>query len=737
MSKSPTYSVIRNTKIAKAQKDNSAKSHFDIFLKNSTEIDADSFDELTVKLIDEELFGKLATYFAEHASSRKRKDIAGQLIGKNTAVQYFSACKNLVLDKKFYWTNTDGIKIRYEFPFLNPGSKQCQRWTALIMSKKNTQAVLSGVPSTKGHQSATPCDAKATFWLCAWLGDVKDAEFLLFSLTTFHLMARSSEISLIKQSSVTTTDLPEIGRTFAFYLNRVKTEVEQGNLHVFPHSTKIELCLLFAYGFYLTLADDENEYLFPEYAKLTLELARNKKDSKRYESSCSRLFNTNFRKLVHHVKTLLEKDNLPSDMRILLEEFNKFLSSHSGKKFGINHANMANQLASAWICHRAGLAVQGIHTFFDYVQKQLVHDIKVAKHLAGWPVDGMGGIAPTFEGAVEQSIALRFVNNLFKNSTLSDSMKLLLGANLLRFLRDYENIMKSNLFEAVGNPKKFITRLQVAANDTGYSLEDVRKWGSVIHRNFVQRNMHTIPWETVVATGMSSSDTFSINPRPINEQLTTIKDAIKRNTCTLSNSVANLRSDVAILKSDVGEIKDKLNVLLELVKKNGISSNISEKECTTTAASIAEFPTSLKKESIDSLLYKWYVYAWDTLYTRKKASSRTLDPRIASDVKIVIEYSHLFLKREISVPQGSRTSVDAKPWRDGLKKTAQQIQEDIQRFFETHIPNRKRRMGVSSCLKDFRNIDIKQYPQGPVYSIKPVFRTKDDLLKQYSKQYSN
>jgi hypothetical protein len=62
---------------------------------------------------------------------------------------------------------------------------------------------------------------------------------------------------------------------------------------------------------------------------------------------------------------------------------NNRLGAHSGKKKGLNDMG-SSSLKTLPIIFRAGWEMRNAHTLFDYIVKQLKHDIDAAKVCAGW-----------------------------------------------------------------------------------------------------------------------------------------------------------------------------------------------------------------------------------------------------------------------------------------------------------------------------------------------------------------
>lgn len=179
-----------------------------------------------------------------------------------------------------------------------------------------------------------------------------------------------------------------------FTVNNYKQSSMQ-TMHVFPHIKLWQLDLFFSLAvFYAVAGPMEEDYLFPRYGERAQResAASAAKDSSKIVSlftdalrKCEKWFNENKSRMI-------ELQDLPDSLT-------KGLCSHSGKKFAVRA--MGRELNPIYVVFRAGWEVRNSHTLFDYLVKDIVHDVKAAKICAGWHTPWFGDIFGGFNLKVE------------------------------------------------------------------------------------------------------------------------------------------------------------------------------------------------------------------------------------------------------------------------------------------------------------------------------------------------
>lgn len=172
----------QDKKTQRSKMHKSALFHLDIFFRDfprkpSEHLPNDSFknfrsfkdivyDDLRHQSND--FFGELATYFAEHARSRRGVKCANDLLSFTCATNYFSAVKNFYLDK------FRAKKVR-DLPCFDE-----RTWTQYYQKIRNTkeqQARSTGKKVIDSKDMASLDEMKALAVICLWAGSTKGVVF--------------------------------------------------------------------------------------------------------------------------------------------------------------------------------------------------------------------------------------------------------------------------------------------------------------------------------------------------------------------------------------------------------------------------------------------------------------------------------------------------------------------------------------------------------------------------------
>lgn len=196
-----------------------------------------------------------------------------------------------------------------------------------------------------------------------------------------------SEVAHTKTHHLSLTTLKELTREYGVvnhHCNRYKTSTEQ-DLHVFPHIKTMHLDYYFSYAYILVVTDTtESEYVFKTFSREALK--------ENDEGKKKNIVSAKWKELYSHI-LLYYHDFLDGQDELTV---NNKLGAHSGKKKGLNDMG-SSSLKTLPIIFRAGWEMRNAHTLFDYIVKQLKHDIDAAKVCAGWRMpygDGIFGGYP-------------------------------------------------------------------------------------------------------------------------------------------------------------------------------------------------------------------------------------------------------------------------------------------------------------------------------------------------------
>jgi hypothetical protein len=167
----------------------------------------------------------------------------------------------------------------------------------------------------------------------------------------------------------------------------------------------------------MTGAATETDYVCPAYgARANREDNRQKKNS----SGVSSLWTEKFKAIVEYFAKIQGEagdaaegeagdasDLQHPDAAKLLAggSFGK-ITSHAGKQYAVQNMG-ASPLKIFEIIFRAGWEVQNMHTLFDYLKRESVHDLEAAKACAGWRTKLFDRIYGGYTNRVEDLTASR------------------------------------------------------------------------------------------------------------------------------------------------------------------------------------------------------------------------------------------------------------------------------------------------------------------------------------------
>jgi len=155
-------------------------------------------------------------------------------------------------------------------------------------------------------------------------------------------------------------------------------------MHIFPHIELWQLDYYFSHAVFFSCSNHTSDDVYPtfgDYATQESATSNNKDSSKivkhftRCLTECVKWFNGN--------KGKMEGMDVPHSLT-------RGICSHSGKKYAVRE--MGRELNPVYVIFRAGWAVRNAHTLFDYLVKDVLHDVKAAKIVAGWTTNWHGDI---------------------------------------------------------------------------------------------------------------------------------------------------------------------------------------------------------------------------------------------------------------------------------------------------------------------------------------------------------
>lgn len=192
-----------------------------------------------------------------------------------------------------------------------------------------------------------------------------------------------NEVSFLRVEDVTPLDIPVGGgetNTVAYFSVNNHKQSSHQFMHLFPHISLWQLDYYFAMSVFWACSDCTSDFLFPTFGDKS---QKSNDDGKKDSSGIVKHFTACLNHCVELFNAVMGTDAPSEDLFAELpEKITEHICSHSGKKYSVNL--MGRELNPVYIIFRAGWAVRNAHTLFDYLIKDVVHDIKAAKVCAGW-----------------------------------------------------------------------------------------------------------------------------------------------------------------------------------------------------------------------------------------------------------------------------------------------------------------------------------------------------------------
>jgi hypothetical protein len=359
-------------------KKNSAMAHFDLFLLVFFRLVGNYFmlngvaiipnhKQLQPKDITDKLVGNFATFLGKCARTKDKKKAP---LSYSTARGYFSSFKMYFLHK-FSGSKTPEVLTNQKFRMY------ATALTALIVERcKKTNE-----PLVAQKRCATKEDWVALATLCAWSGRADAVQFWHFNNSTTQMASRGNEVAFLRHSHVTPVSIEgnfQNTYTLASVFVNIWKQTSSQDCHICPHIDSWQLDWYFSNAVLLAMTGhvNETEYVCPAYgARASKEDHRQKKNG----SGVSSLWTDKFKSMVQFFEGL--KEGQEGEWLLAGGSFQK-ISSHAGKQYAVQ--NMSSNCNVVQIIFRAGWDVRNLHTLFDYLQREKVHDLEAAKACAGW-----------------------------------------------------------------------------------------------------------------------------------------------------------------------------------------------------------------------------------------------------------------------------------------------------------------------------------------------------------------
>jgi hypothetical protein len=370
--------------------------HFDLFSKiyykeKTFLLDGNAIipthEDLTPDNIDDALVGNFATYLGKCARTKDSKKAS---LSYSTARGYFSSFKMYYLHH-FSGAKTPEVFTEQKFRMY------ATALTALIVErcKKTNEPLVMQKPC------ATKEDWVALATLCAWSGKPDMLEFWHFNNTTTQMAARGNEVAFLRHSDINPALIEEdFQNTYTLasvYVNIWKQTSSQQCL-ICSHVDCWQLDWYFSNAVCLAVsgASNDTDYVCPTYGARA-----NKEDSchKKNSSGVSSLWTDKFKIIKHFFDEIREYQPGEAGDWLLQGGYFGKIGSHAGKQYAIQTMGRACKVVQ--IIFRAGWDVRNVHTLFDYLQRESVHDLEAAKACAGWKTKLYDSIYGGFTNKVE------------------------------------------------------------------------------------------------------------------------------------------------------------------------------------------------------------------------------------------------------------------------------------------------------------------------------------------------
>lgn len=504
----PLRDIRDDTRNSKSKKEGSALFHLNVFLKDHFQqrnTDIYGRDYLRAEDLEyvpqrdnetqwwDDMIGRFFFYLGAMAMVRNSPS-RGKL-AYESASGYSSAVKSY-LENKFR-TQTSQI------PVFQAGKWRMLRTRLLASFQEHHN--MKGTKMSNPHIASTEEDREAMALGCIWTNDPLSAEFFHLNNSMMHCVGRGSEVALTRVENITTERVNELSCSYnclGVRLRKQKQGTEQ-DLNVYPHRDSLHQDYYFSLLYLIVMNAGAFcvglPFLFPAFAAKASNLSSG--EQKKSDSKVSEYWTTVFKALQGQLETVGFAVNN--------------LSSHHGKK-GANQlmAEVPGVSGLAQI-FRAGWAVRGLHSLFDYVIDSRRMTNAAGKALSNWTCKigecVAGGQPPSVDDISTHPEQMQaFVDQLFWHdcdNMFPEGVRLLLVGSLLRHYDGFCDLLKSHPLGTFGDPcdHLFVSTVAGCLQKAGVSKETFCAWKKEVKEGFFNRNAIALPIENFPRELLESS----------------------------------------------------------------------------------------------------------------------------------------------------------------------------------------------------------------------------------------
>ena len=653
--------------------------------------------------------------------------------------------------------------------------QQCSKVRKGMVKSVTARCIADNVSVSKGHKVASRFDMIGLTILLIWAGTCQAAELLFLIVTLFQLAGRGSEVALIQHKNVTLDtpeDMQEEGPSaapvgvFAVKFWRVKTHTESSSLSIFPHRDDMRLDWYFLWAYLLVMMDDYSENLFPTFYKKAADHGDNPDKATK---NVSKFFMDLMKKFIGAVAGFANSEGGQVFTELsLVQGIQAGLSMHSGKKAAVNQAVENANLATTWICYRAGWVVKMIHSIFDYLVNSPANDRQVGKALSGWKIknangDVGGGYPPRIRDAMgisaEDSLKLeKFRNCLFYaqrgDNKMDDAMLSILTGSILMYLRKSIELVQKHPtkkygedLEGVRSKHKFMVNVDRAAEAAGITFETLLTFGDKIERDFVLRNLHYC--NTTQYKDAVGEDRITIDTRPMMQYMQSMSQHAAEQDAKIRNLEVQLGQANNKLDSLTG-IDDKLDRLLALQMASAddgitavdLGAAEEDEESSPSRPSAAVLPENLSGQLAASAYKQYHIANFSGAYKAvldAKETNKGNMSQVFSTIKRLVEHVNLFRTEHVPPLPPSATngrSEEATQWRADLDASTGHTFEAIKAYVEQAGGKFEDGITVTNATKAmYALLGENEFPSGP--DDESTFQNDRVKLRVYDKMVAD
>ena len=720
---------------AKDKKDNALK-HLNFFLKHYSRQKSYQFvkaEELEFEATEEhigwwdDMIGCFFAYLAKQACCNC--DPSKERIAYNTATGYASSVKA-------YYSNKFRTR-QQEIPVF-----QTNRWKALrarLLSNYEEENRVTGKSLVNPHEASSNEDREAISTGCIWLNTPKAAEFWHINVTMTQYTGRGSEVALDRRSRMGTTEINELHYSYHVLQPKLKRQKfgEESLLCIYPHKNSALQDYYFSLFHRIIMLGDDDDYIFPEFARK----AANQTDSKS-DSKVSSLWSANFSELYKSFICLNEK-------------LNKTLTSHCHKKGSSQLMAETPGVSGLAQIFRAGWQVRGFHSIFDYIVGSTVMQQQAGKAVSGWTAKigdvVCGGQPPNLADIhTSRELLQPFVSHLFINDSdnqWSPLVRDLLVASMLRHYDEFCAILKAepdNKFECLDS-HLFVARIKEKLYLAGATDAIFEEWKKETRLGFFNRNLPALAITNYPRHLGDVSNPFHqvmLDPRCFVDHINALSahyQALHNLSCQQTTDIRQLTGLVRGLQGQVQKQTELLDFLVAGRNQQQIAVPVSP----SAAGSPSKNSTDLLEASPASYVKRFSV-GFSALGQRCTISDRFVfffaemakagyekdkdTAGVSQEEKKKTRNDFTRLKRTVKImllfcesyPSPRPTNAaDLQQWLSDLRRMAVEAENSLRTLFYPEIPEKIMLQSaltgkaITSAMKEWENVDSSEHRDLP------------------------